>query len=95
MNKIKTRIADLKDGDLVTDHGGTFQVLFDSIPSEGHRDRHWNPRECIHELHEGPVNCAYTSAECIDGEVPGYFKPGSEWTFQGATAVTVHRVGAA
>jgi hypothetical protein len=95
MNTIKTRIADLKVGDIVAEHGGTFRVLFDPVPSEGHRDRHWNTRECIHELHDGPVNCAYTSAECLTGEVPGYFKPGSQWTFQGTTAVTVNRVGAA
>ena len=85
----KTRIADLKANDIVCAHGGRFRVLFDAAVSEGHRERHWDKIDCNHVLHDGPVNCAWTRAVCLDGEISGYFKPGSEWTFQGTTAVTV------
>lgn len=95
MNTTKTRIADLKAGDIVKEHGGTFRIISDAAVSECHRDRSWNTRICTHEMHSGPVNCAYTKGECLEGEIPGYFRPGSEWTFQGTTAVTVHRVEAA
>lgn len=83
------RIADLKAGDIVREHGAIFRILSDATMSETHRERHWDRLECIHVLHEGPVNCAWTKGECLEGEVPGYFKPGSEWTFQGTSAVRV------
>jgi hypothetical protein len=90
MNTIKTRIADLKVGDIVHAHGGVFEVIehpHDSITHSTWKDLDgW----CV-----GPAGVAVASAKCIEGEIPGYFKPGSQWTFQGTTAVTVTRVGAA
>lgn len=86
-------IKDLKAGDIVAEHGATFRVLTDAIESETHRARHWDCAECIHVMHEGPTNCAWTEGECISGEIPGYFKPGSRWTFQGTAAVSVWVIG--
>jgi len=84
------RVADLKAGDLAHDHGAVFRVLEDARESNTHRPRYWDRAECIHVTLAGPSNCAYARAVCVQGEVPGYFKPGSEWTFQGAAAVRVH-----
>ncbi len=90
MQTTKTRIADLKVGDIVLAHGGAFEVTehpHDSITHSTWKDLDgW----CV-----GPAGVAVASAKCIEGEIAGYFKPGSQWTFQGNTAVTVHRVGAA
>ncbi len=90
MQTTKTRIADLKVGDIVHAHGGVFEVIehpHDSITHSTWKDLDgW----CV-----GPAGVAVASAKCIEGEIAGYFKPGSQWTFQGTTAVTVHRVGAA
>jgi hypothetical protein len=36
----------------------------------------------IHEGY-GPTGCVHGRAVCIQGEVQGYFKPGSPWAFQG------------
>jgi hypothetical protein len=89
MNTTPKRVADLKTGDIVHEHGGTFRVLFDALESDTHRPKFWNRSECIHETLAGPANCAYTHAECLEGEIPGYFRPGARWTFQGAAAVRV------
>lgn len=86
-------IKDLKAGDIVAEHGGTFRILADATESQSHRARHWDRAECIHIMHEGPTNCAWTEGECLSGEIPGYFKPGTRWTFQGTCAVNVWVIG--
>ena len=73
-----TNIAQLKQGDIVSYHGGKFEVTASPRESQGHR-----PQSAHLTTAPGPTNCAVVSAVCIEGEVPGYFKPGSPWTFQG------------
>jgi len=68
----------LKTGDIVLAHGGKFRVTADPRESQGHRPRSGNI-----EVAQGPSACVVVKAECIEGEVQGYFRPGSEWTFQG------------
>lgn len=82
-----TRIADLKAGDTVVQHGATFRVTEDAHDSIGHA-----PKDPATGWHLGPAGVAHAKAVCVEGSVPGYFWPGSEWAFQGATFVTVHRV---
>jgi hypothetical protein len=74
-------ISQLKAGDLIRAHGGVFKVTVDAKPSIAHHtiDR---TRGQYKQLPEAP-DCAYAKAVCIEGEFPGYFKPGSDWTFQG------------
>ncbi len=90
MQTTKTRIADLKVGDIVNEHGGIFEITehpHDSITHSTWKDLDgW----CI-----GPSGVAVAKAKCLEGRVSGYFWPGSEWTFQGTTAVTVRRMEAA
>ncbi len=83
------RIADLKAGDIAHEHGAVFRILRDAQESGSHRPKYWDSRACTHRWLQGPANCAYAPAECIRGEIPGYFRPGSEWTFQGSAAVRV------
>lgn len=87
MNTIRTRIADLQPGQLVAAHGGLFRITeqpHDSITHSSQKDADgWSV---------GPAGVAVAPAECVEGEVAGYFRPGSPWTFQGATWVTVNVV---
>lgn len=85
------RIADLKAGELVLDCGGVFRVLEDARESQGHRPTIWHARTG-HASIPGPSNCAVAASECVAGEVPGYFKPGSPWTLQGATFVKIRKI---
>lgn len=85
------RIADLKEGDVVIAHGGMFEVLHDAMESQGHRPKTW-ASHTGHASIDGPCHVAYSKAICISGEIKGYFKPGSPWTFQGATWITVKRL---
>lgn len=66
-------VPQLKAGMIVSKNGGRFRVLEDARPSRGHL-----PSNGI-----GPTDCAVAMSECIEGTVPGYFWPGSEWKFQG------------
>ncbi len=84
MNTTTARIADLKAGDIVVAHGGLFRITeqpHDSIGHSRQKDADGWP--------VGPAGVAVAPAVCIEGQVSGYFWPGSEWTFQGATFVTV------
>jgi hypothetical protein len=74
----KTNIAQLKQGDIVSYYGGLFQVTEAPRESQGHR-----PQAAHLTTAHGPTNCAVVKAVCVEGEVPGYFKPGTPWTFQG------------
>ena len=78
------RICDLKAGDIVAMHGGTFEILADAVESNAHR-----PRSDNLTIAHGPADCGRAMSKCLTGEVRGYFKPGSDWTFQGSTAVRV------
>lgn len=71
-------ISEFKAGDIVKEHGGTFRILEDARSSNHHR-----PMAAHLVTAHGPSDCAIAKAECIDGQVQGYFWPGSEWTFQG------------
>lgn len=74
---IKTT-AQLKAGDLVHAHGGVFLITVDARESYGHR-----PMAAHLVQAHGPSDCAVAKSVCVEGEVSGYFKPGSEWSFQG------------
>ena len=86
MNTNTIRIADLKTGDMVSAHGGTFRIVEDARDSIGHA-----PADPISGWPVGPAGVAVAKAVCVAGQVPGYFWPGSDWTFQGATFVKVAR----
>ena len=60
-------VKDMKAGDVVVFHGGRFRCKEDG-------------RQIPHHL---PTPVFACRAECIEGVIRGYFKPGSEWTFQG------------
>ena len=74
-------IHDLKAGDIVYAHGGTFKILYDAKPSLSHHTR-VHASHGFMQLPEAP-DCAYTEGECLTGEVKGYFSKGTKWTFQG------------
>lgn len=66
-------VPQLKAGDIVLMHGGRFEVLADA------RDANVCPLEDL----QGPSPVAIAPARCLAGTAPGYFWPGSAWTFQG------------
>lgn len=74
----KVNIAALTKGDIVHYYGGTFEVIAEPRESQVHR-----PKSAHLTTAAGPTNCAVVEAVCIDGEVPGYFKAGTPWNFQG------------
>ena len=71
-------IHQLKVGDIVHAHGGVFRIVENARESITHRPQsaHLTPAH-------GPSDTARAKAVCIKGTIPGYFSPGSEWTFQG------------
>jgi hypothetical protein len=71
-------IAALAVGDIVHYYGGAFEVTAAPRESSSHR-----PQSAHLTTAAGPANCAVVDAVCIEGEVPGYFGPGTPWTFQG------------
>jgi hypothetical protein len=80
----KKYIHEFKTGDLVRAHGGIFQVTHDARESQSHRPTYWAGSAGLgHVTLPGPCSCAYAGAVCLEGEIPGYFKPGSSWDFQG------------
>jgi len=87
MNTATTRVADLKAGDIVAAHGGLFRVTEDAKESRAHFDDFGAkvPKA-------GPSDTAWAPSVCIEGKCGAYFYPGSSWTFQGRTWVTVSRV---
>lgn len=70
-----TPVPDLKAGMLVRKHGGLFRVEENARPSFGHGPERG--------FGMGPTDCAVAKATCLEGEILGYFKPGSHWPFQG------------
>lgn len=76
--KTLKNIAQLVVGDIVWNHGGKFQVTATPRSSTSHR-----PMSAHLTQAHGPSNCAVVEAVCIEGEVPGYFRPGTPWTLQG------------
>lgn len=73
-----TNISQLRKGNIVQYYGGSFEITAEPRESQSHR-----PQSAHLTTAQGPTNCAVVDAVCIDGEVPGYFKPGTPWTFQG------------
>jgi hypothetical protein len=71
-------IHEFKIGDVVKAHGGLFRIIKDARYSTWHL-----PKSGHLETAPGPSDCAIAEAVCIAGEFPGYFRPGSDWTFQG------------
>lgn len=78
MNYTQKNIAQLVKGDIVFYYGGEFEVTEDPRESQSHR-----PQSAHLTIAMGPTNCAVVGAVCLGGEVPGYFKPGTPWVFQG------------
>lgn len=75
---MQKRIHELKAGDIVREHGGRFRIIADAFECLAARPL------CAHlKFGDGPADTAGAKAICLDGEVPGYFKPGSDWYFQG------------
>jgi len=74
-------IHQFKVGDLVCAHGGVFKIVENAKPSIAHHTVDRSNGQFKY-LPEAP-DCAYAKAVCVEGEFPGYFKPGSDWTFQG------------
>lgn len=74
---------ELRKGDIVRFYGGRFEVVTNPRESSAHRPEGYWPHAGI-----GPSDCVASKAVCLEGEVPGYFKPGSEWSFQGNTRAT-------
>ena len=68
----------LRKGDFVWMSGGRFQITTDLRESNGHRPEGYWPSEGV-----GPSDCVLCTGVCLEGEISGYFKPGTEWTFQG------------
>jgi hypothetical protein len=68
----------LRKGDIVLFYGGRFEVVTDLRESSGHRPEGYWPEAGV-----GPSDCVVCEATCLSGEVRGYFRPGSSWTFQG------------
>lgn len=73
----------LRIGNIVHMSGGRFEITTTLRESNSHRpDGYW-PAEGV-----GPSDCVTCVGVCLEGEVPGYFKPGTEWNFQGNTRAT-------
>lgn len=68
----------LRPGDIVHMHGGRFEVTGNPVESCAHRPEGYWPQASV-----GPSACVAAPAVCLEGEVSGYFKPGSTWSFQG------------
>ena len=83
----KKYIHEFKAGDLVQAHGGIFQVTHDARESQAHRPTYWRNGSTSNNSGRvtlpGPCSCAYAAAVCLEGEIKGYFSPGSTWDFQG------------
>lgn len=76
---MKTKhIHELKIGDIVHAYGGLFRIVEDARESVWHR-----PQSAHLTTAHGPSDTARAKSVCVKGTVPGYFSPGSEWTFQG------------
>lgn len=68
----------LRKGDIVHNAGGRFEIVSDLRESSCHRPEGYWPADGV-----GPSACVSAMGVCLEGEVPGYFKPGAEWSFQG------------
>ena len=68
----------LRVGDIVRMHGGRFKVTSDPRESQAHRPEGYWPAGGV-----GPSDCHVVDSVCIEGSVPGYFWPGSDWVIQG------------
>lgn len=80
-------IKDFVTGDIVSAHGGKFRVISNAVESCGHRPRSGHLVQA-----PGPSCCAVAEAVCIAGCVPGYFKVGTPWTFQGNLLAGMYEV---
>lgn len=69
----------IRKGDIIVQYGGRFECIAEPRLSNSHlpQDAYW-PADPI-----GPSDCLVIEAVCIEGEMKGYFKPGSTFTIQG------------
>lgn len=74
-------IAKLAIGDIVYYYGCEFEVV--GLPYEATSHR---PMSGHLTIAQGPANCVRVDSVCISGEVNGYIKTGTPWTFQGTMA---------
>lgn len=70
----------LRAGDIVHLSGGRFRITSGPRESQAHRPEGYWPHAGV-----GPSDCVSSIGICLEGEVPGYFRPGTEWHFQGNT----------
>lgn len=73
----------LRKGDIVHFYGGRFEVTTERRESIGHRPEGYWPQEGV-----GPSDCVVSMGVCLEGSIEGYFKPGTEWAFQGNQRAT-------
>lgn len=78
---IEKTVLQLKKGDVVRFDNGLFEV------TESAEQR--RPYHGPFDSEFGPWPFVVAKAVCLEGHVPGYYKPGSEWTFQGNIRRTV------
>lgn len=69
----------LRKGDIVHMHGGTFEVMEDPHATFESPEGYW-PQAFV-----GPSACVVAPSVCRSGVVRGYFSPGVEWNIQGNT----------
>ncbi len=74
-------VPHLKKGDIVLFHGGRFLVTADAQVVQSSQYDYADGWKA--PMFVGPSACATAPSVCLSGSVPGYFKPGSHWTFQG------------
>lgn len=70
----------LRAGMIVRFYGGRFEITTNPSESNGHRPEGYWPQDGV-----GPSDCTVAMGVCLEGEVAGYFRPGTEWHFQGNT----------
>jgi hypothetical protein len=69
----------LKAGDLVAFHGAVFEIIENARESNSHR-----PQAAHIVTAHGPCDVAKAIGRWVrGGSIPGYFGPGTNWTFQG------------
>jgi hypothetical protein len=78
MTTIRTIPHDLRPGNIVSFYGGRFEIVSMPRESGSHRPEAYWPSDSI-----GPSDTVCVRGVCIEGEVKGYFRPGTEWNFQG------------
>lgn len=77
MTTIRKTTYQLIKGDVIVQHGGRFELVEELQVGFPDDSGYW-PQSGV-----GPSDCVFAQSVCIEGQVSGYFKPGSDWTIQG------------